>query len=326
MNQVTRRSFLKGAAVGGTALLTFNQLFNYNQVFGQTTGDDAQTILNLAATSEMYATTHYYTVLTESTIALTPGEIETLKGFLDAELQHLEYLFDNNAEPVTQEFYIPEAVYNDREQFASITEQIETAFVGAYLAACRQYAALGLPLLAGTAAQVAAIEQEHLALVRQIGGLRPNNASLGRALFYNVSDAVPALQPFFEGGPGYGGPIVWPGADAIRELVRDVGVTPIPPFTDTSVFGDVVQQEAVAYACVIAAAGNYRCNLRSGPGVRFPVTGLLQVNQQLNVNGQTTDGDGFVWWRGSDNASWVRSDIVRVVSGQCSNLPQVTVS
>jgi hypothetical protein len=324
MNPVSRRSFLQGVAAGGTALLTFNQLLGYNKVFGQTNGDDAQTILNLAATSEMYATTHYYTVLTESTIALTPGEIETLKGFLDAELQHLEYLFANNAEPVTQEFYIPEAVYNDREQFASITEQIETAFVGAYLAGCRQFAALGQPLLAGTAAQVASIEQEHLALVRQIGGLRPNNASLGRALFYNVSDAVPALQPFFEGGSGYSGPIMWPGADAIRDLVRDVGVTAVAPFTDTSVFGDAVTEEAAAYACVVASAGNYRCNLRSGPGLRFPVVGLLPADQQMNVNGETTDGDGFVWWRSSDGSSWVRSDIVRVVSGQCTNLPQVS--
>jgi hypothetical protein len=323
MSQLSRRSLMKGVVAGGASFLTFNELFGYNRVFGQTSGDDAQTILNLAATSEMYATTHYYTVLTESDIALTPGEIETLKGFLDAELQHLEYLFANNAEPVTQEFYIPESVYNDRAQFASITEQIETAFVGAYLAGCRQFAALGLPLLAGTAAQVAAIEQEHLALVRQIGGLRPNNSSLGRALFYNVSDAVPALQPFFEGGTGYGGPIAWPGADAIRDLVRDAGVAAIPPFTNTEVFGAVVEEEAAAYACTVASAGSYRCNLRSGPGLRFPVTGLLEAGQQISINGQTTDADGFVWWRGSDNTSWVRSDIVRIVSGQCTNLPQV---
>lgn len=324
MSQLSRRSLLKGAVAGGASLLTFNELFGYNRVFGQTSGDDVQTILNLAATSEMYATTHYYTVLTESDIALTPDEVETLKGFLDAELQHLEYLFANNGEPLTQEYYIPEAVYNDREQFATITEQLETAFVGAYLAACRQFAALGLPLLAGTAAQVVAIEQEHLALVRGIGGLRPNNASLGKAVFYNVSDAVPALQPFFEGGPGYTGPIRWPGADAIRELVRDVGVTPVQPFTNTAVFGDVVQEEAAAYACTVVSGGNYRCNLRSGPGLDFEVVTLINPGQRLRINGQATDPDGFVWWRSDDDAGWVRSDIVSVVNGQCENLPVVS--
>jgi hypothetical protein len=324
MNHLTRRTFLRGSLIGGSSLLTFNQLFGYNKVFGQTDGDDAQTILNLAATAEMFATTHYYQVLTDSSIALDAGEVEILMGFLDAELQHLEYLFANNAVPLATEYFLPLEVYNDREQFSLLTEQLETVFIAAYLAATRQFAALGLPLLAGTSAQVAAIEQEHLALVRGIGGRRPNNSSLARALFYNVSESSSALQPFLEGDAGYSGPIIWPGADAIRELIRDAGVIPIQPFTDTSAFATAIAQEEVAGGvCTVTSGGNYNSNLRGGPALNFAVVDRLPPGGELSVDGQATDNDGFAWWRATDGVRWVRSDIVSVVSGTCSDLPVI---
>lgn len=330
MNNLTRRTFLRGTLVGGTSLLTFNQLFGYNKVFGQTDGDDAQTILNLAATAEMFATTHYYQVLTDSSIALDAGEVEILMGFLDAELQHLEYLFANNAVPLATEYFLPLEVYNDREQFSLLTEQLETVFIAAYLAGARQFAALDLPLLSGTAAQVACIEQEHLALVRGIGGRRPNNSSLARALFYNVSESGSALQPFLEGNSGYSGPIVWPGTDAIRELIRDAGVIPVQPFTDVSVFASAIAQEEqeateAGSVCTVTSGGNYNSNLRSGPALNYAVVDRLPPGGELSVDGQATDNDGFQWWCATDGVRWVRSDIVSVVSGSCSSLPVVTV-
>ncbi len=325
MSGITRRTLLKGTLAGSASLLSFNQLFNFNRVFGQSTGEeDAQTILNLAATAELYATTHYYTVLTRSNIALNPDEVNMLMGFLDAELQHLEFLYGNSAAPVVTEFYVPTNIYSDRDQFSLITEQLETAFVAAYLAATRQLSVLGESLLAATSAQVAVIEQEHLALVRGIGGRRPNNVALGRALFYNVSEAVPALQPFFEGGEGYEGPITYPGADAIRELIRDAGVMPTPPFTDTAAFGEAAAAEAqTSGACTVTSGGSYNCNLRSGPGLEFAVVDRLVPGAELPINGQAIDNDSFVWWRAATGDRWVRSDIVTVVAGECGGLPQV---
>ncbi len=324
MSQVSRRSMIKGALVSGASLLTFNQIFGYNRIFGQTNGDDMETILALATTAELIATTHYYTVLTESKIALSPDEVNILRGFLDAELQHLEILYANQGNSVATQFYIPTGVYNDRQQFSEITEQLETTFIAAYLAATRQFAELGFPLLAGTAAQVGAIEQEHLAIVRQIGGRRPNNSALAKALFYNISEAAPALQPFLEGGSGYEGPKPFPGADAIRDLIRDAGVVPTAPYTDTSVFTQAVAtQEASTGICTVTPRGNYNCNVRSGPSLSYGVVGRLAPNETLTVNGQAVDNDGFPWWRATTNDRWIRSDIVRAVAGVCDSLPIV---
>ncbi|MBC7812389.1 MAG: ferritin-like domain-containing protein [Burkholderiales bacterium] len=321
MAQISRRSLVKGALLGGASFATFSQLWGFEKVFGQTNGDDAQTILNVAATSEMFATTHYYTVLTESTIALTPDEVGMLQGFLDAELQHLEYLFANGAVPITEEYYFPENVYTDRQQFSDITEQVETVFVGAYIAATRQFAELGLSLLAGTAAQVAAIEQEHLALVRGIGGKRPNNVGLARAIFYDVAEAAPVLQPFLEGAAGYDGPRQYPGADAVREVIRDAGVVRVTPFTNVP---PSAAAQTASVACTVTSGGQYNCNLRSGPGLNFPVIGRLAPGERLTVNGQVVDNDGFPWWRAEDGINWVRSDIVSVVEGSCEGLPVIS--
>ena len=204
-------------------------------------------------------------------------------------------------------------------QFGNVTELIETTFISAYLAACRRLSELGASLLAATAAQVAAIEQEHLSIVRGIGGRRPNNIAFARALFFNVSDAVPALQPFLEGGANYEGPVAFPGAEAIRDLIGDVGVLPIATFASQQQYTD---QPAATIACTITSKGTYNCNLRSGPGLDYPVLGTLTPQVVLEVNGQRVDKDGFTWYRSLKGNQWVRADIVEAV-GECGTLPTV---
>lgn len=244
-SNLSRRSLLKsGALLSGGAVATFSGLFGYSRVFGQADGDDPQTILNLAATAETLACTHYYNVLTDSNIALTPAEVLILKAALDTELQHLEFLNANGADALASEFYFPLNVYTDRNQFSEITEQAETAFVGAYLAATRRIAELGNSLLAATTAQVAVTEQVHLALIRQIGGRVPNHVSLGQALFYNTSDVVPVLQGFLEGGDEFEGPSQFPGSAQIRDVVGGDGVESIKPFVDPTLFPDEMMAEA----------------------------------------------------------------------------------
>jgi len=230
--QVSRRNLLKGSvALGGASFLSFNQLFGFSNLFAQD-GDSLETIVNLAATAETLACTHYYTVLTESNIQLTPMERNILTAALDTEYKHLQFLNANGGAALTEEFYFPLNVYNDRENFSTITEQAETAFVAAYLAANRRVAELGEQLLAGTLAQVAVTEEVHLALIRQIGGRLPNHVSLGQALFLNTSDVVPVLQPFLEGGEGFAGPRPFPGAEAIVAQVGTGGVEAVTPFTE----------------------------------------------------------------------------------------------
>lgn len=237
MNKLTRRDFLKKTAIAGSAsALSFSGLFGYSQVFAQEDGDSLETIINLAATAETLACTHYYAALTDGTIALTPDERAILTAALDTEYQHLQFLNANGAVALTEEFYFPVGVYVDRENFSEITEVAETAFVGAYLAANRRVAELGNPLLAATIAQVACTEEVHLALIRQIGGRLPNHVSLAQANVFNTSDVVPVLQGFLEGGDGMDEtPRPYPGADTIVSFVDDMGVMPVEPFVNFDV-------------------------------------------------------------------------------------------
>ncbi|MBC7870271.1 MAG: ferritin-like domain-containing protein [Chitinophagaceae bacterium] len=324
MSQISRRTLLKGGtiAVAGASFASFSQLFGYKHVFAQGEGDDPQTILDLAATAETLACTHYYNVLTDSNIALTPAEIAILKSALDSELQHLEFLNANGAVALTMDFFFPMNVYTDRDQFSVITEQAETAFVGAYLAANRRIAELGNPLLAATTAQVAVVEQVHLALIRQIGGRVPNHVSLGQALFYNTSDVVPVLQGFLEGGEGFAADSSpFPGPDAIRDIVRDDGVMAVKPFVDPTLFGNTsdATADASSGACTISARANQMVNIRSEPSTNSTITGTISGADTAEADAQTTDVNSFVWLR-LVNGGWVRSDVV-ISTGMCSALP-----
>ncbi len=236
MSQHSRREILKGgvlaASIGG-----FSQLFGYTSLFAQDNGDTVEMILNLAATAEMLACTHYYTALTDSNIELIPSERNFLVAALDTEHDHLKFLVANGGQPVTATFYTPRNVYNDRNTFATVTQQAENAFVAAYLAANRRIAELGNSLLAATVAQIAVTESVHLALIRQLGGLLPNNISLGEALYYSTSEVLPVLKPFLERGTGFSGPLSYPGDDAIVNFVGKDGVTAVKPFTAFSTSG-----------------------------------------------------------------------------------------
>ncbi|MBX3065623.1 MAG: SH3 domain-containing protein [Anaerolineae bacterium] len=322
--RMSRRDLLKGGAtaavITGAALVGFDTLFGYRQVFGQDAGDDAMTIFNLAATAETLACTHYYNVLTDSSIALTPAEINYLKSAIDAELQHLEFLNANGGRTLATEFYFPQNVYTDREQFSQITERAEAAFVAAYLAAVRRISELGNPLVAAAAAQIVAVEQVHLALIRQIGGRVPNHVALAQALIYNVSDATPILQPFLEGGANFSGPKSFPTADMIREVIGDVGVLPVKPFTDPTLFGEA--GAAATGDCTVTSGGDYNVNIRDGASINANIIDKLKPGATLMVTGQAGDADGFTWYQ-VESRGFVRSDVVAATGG-CAAAPAVT--
>ena len=225
-----RRSFLKGAAGigGGVAMASFAGALGVSAAEG---GDDVQTILNLAATAETLAVTFYYSAITARTFDLAEGDVVYLKFALDAEQQHLDFLNANGGKTLTDKFFVPANLLSDAALFVQVGTQAETAFVGAYLAATRRFADLGLPRLAATAAQVACVEAQHLALARDIGGLVPNNISLALPIYFNVSDAVPTLAPFLKGGQGFIGPVMYPGKDNVSTALGGVKAESIPPFT-----------------------------------------------------------------------------------------------
>ncbi len=223
--KISRRDLLKGgAALGGGMLLSFNQVFGFSRVFGQdmAADDDLQTIINLASTAELFATTHYLAAINGAAdLGLNDAQVAYMKAGFLAEQDHLELLKSLGAEPVTTEFYVPPTLFSDIDLFTATTEVAETAFTGAYLAAVRIFSkSEDTTPYAVTCAQIAAVEQTHLALIRQIGKKLANNTSYAQYTLYNVSSAVPVLQPFLDGsGDGFIGPVAAP-TDADVAAVR----------------------------------------------------------------------------------------------------------
>jgi hypothetical protein len=226
MKGISRRSFLKSSSMlAGASALGIHSLFGISKAFAQdmAADDDLQTIINLAATAELFATTHYLAAINGAeAMGFNETIVNYLKAGFIAEQDHLELLIGLGATPVVTEFFVPPTLFSDSAVFAATTEVAESTFVAAYLAATRIFASAGEMAFATTTAQIAAVEAEHRAIVRQIGGLLPNNISYAMYTAYNVSDVVPVLQPFLDGsGEGFIGPVAPPTADDIAAVRAD---------------------------------------------------------------------------------------------------------
>jgi len=222
---ISRRAFLKGSALAGaSAVGIFNAVYGFSRVLGQemAANDDTQTIINVASTAELFATTHYLAAINNAdALGFDDAEVAYMKAAFLAEQDHLELLQSLGATPVVTEFYVPETLFSDRAVFSATTEVAETAFIAAYLAATRIWAEGGAETapFAVTAAQIAVTEGEHRAFVREVGMRPSSNQSYAQYLIRNVSDAVPVLQPFLDGsGDGFVGPVAPPTADDIAAI------------------------------------------------------------------------------------------------------------
>jgi hypothetical protein len=234
---VSRRNFLKGAAgVGGglgLAAAGFAGIFGLSEAMAASADkkDDVQTILNLAATAETLAVTFYYSAITAGKFDLEAKDVAYLRLAMDAEKYHLDFLTAAGGKSLTQRFYVPANLLSDINVFVQTGLAAETAFVGAYLAATRRFAELGQPRLAATTAQHAVAEGQHLTLVRDIGGLVPNDLGLPAPIYYNVSDAVPTLAPFLSGGSGFIGPVSFPTSEQYSAALAGLKTVRVPTFT-----------------------------------------------------------------------------------------------
>jgi hypothetical protein len=233
---ISRRNLLKGAAgvTGGLALASFANILGARDAFAaHDRMDDVATIANLAATAETLAATSYYYTILNNPLGFSANVIAYLKLAMSSELYHLKVLQSLGGASLASEFSTPATFLSNRNTNVQTFIAAETAFTGAYLAATRRFAELGNPRLAATTAQHAATEAEHLALTRLSGGLVPNPNALPAPIYYNVSDAVPTLAPFLQGGQGFAGPVPFPGEEAIMRLA---GVEAVPVPTMLGVF------------------------------------------------------------------------------------------
>jgi hypothetical protein len=219
------------------------------------TGDTAQMIFTAALIAEDLATTFYYQGLigeviqdprlagpegsaTNVSLLGSPGNVGYLRAALAEEISHADLMrqligrSDAAADPV-QTFFFPEGSFEDLATFLSTLDALENAFVGAYLAAVRQFAAMAahlvpedgaqldpqgkpysgaqLAFFAEVSASILGVEAEHRALGRVVGLSIPANnlcyeQTAGIRTVYNgTASAVAALQPFVKAGTkGFG--------------------------------------------------------------------------------------------------------------------------
>jgi hypothetical protein len=239
--KISRRNILKiGAGLTAVAATTgFAGVFGLSKAFAA--DDDPQTILNIAATAETFAVTHYYRALSE--LEFSEGEKAYMTAAMESELIHLEFLNANGGKALTEEFYFPEGTFADKKMLGTVTAVAETVFVAAYLAATRRFAELSQPLLAMVASQVAVVEGQHLLFMRGLAGNSPaNNIALGDPLFYNVSDAVPVISGLLDGKSEVAGiptektAVKYPGAAEARKVIGMSALEAPKPATDPKTF------------------------------------------------------------------------------------------
>lgn len=190
----TRRKFVAGAAgtLGGLGLLSLPS--------AAMAANNAQTILDVAATAEVLATI-VNTVGAEK-VKLDPV---TKRNILDAayeELDHYNVLTSIGAKAATKKIWVPNAVFSNKKEFLGTLVVGDGIFVNAYQIGVTAFGNAGKGKYARYAAEIMGIESVHRALALQSLG-KPGNdqafASGPVSYFTNINHAVSLLE-----GAGFG--------------------------------------------------------------------------------------------------------------------------
>lgn len=232
-DRASRATFIRDAAAAGAALTGIGAGFAFTErtAAHAASTDTVQTIINTALIAEQLATTFYYTGLTSAAVLKNPalggastdpnnpglppggnpGNVRYLQAGLDSEIKHAAALSKAGATSSVTQFYFPATTFNGlgtstaAGTFLGVLDALETAFIGAYLAAVSEFVNLGHSDLAELAGEIMGVESEHRVLGRVIANLNPaNNLTLEKVPFTAVSDAATALGPFLT-GKGFSG-------------------------------------------------------------------------------------------------------------------------
>lgn len=225
LNRSSRRSVVKqtvagvgglaavGGLVAGGIFLTENSQNTAAHASGYSDGSRGQqqaiqNILNIAATAETLAVVFYSLVLQHANqLNFKLTSLRDLQAALIEEQIHLVFLELHGARPLTKTFSFPfgEETFERLDLFLKTQQQLESAFVAAYLAAIKEFAQLGRPDLAQVAGQIGAIESEHRVVGRTIGAMFPiNNEAFAPVLLNAVADAPTFLKNAGYLTPRYG--------------------------------------------------------------------------------------------------------------------------
>jgi len=190
----------RGAVAAGLGLGT-SQLGTL-QALAASTESVAQ-IISIAATAEALAVTLTGAVIAgageyDGAKGLPPMMVSWVKAIQAEEQAHYEYLTKAGARPLTLTFTVPQnlaSITNDSKALLDFVVAAEGIFIGAYIAAAAEFAALGQPGLTQVAYQVAGVECEHRTLANYArGATPPNNLGFENAPFHTVGEAADKVK------------------------------------------------------------------------------------------------------------------------------------
>lgn len=222
----SRRHFLQGgAAVLGSLGLAPVVGATVAEAASKKMTESTKTILNIAATAEAAAVTALYHVheavnknqLSVKGVAVpTSLLVSVVRGALREEQDHYAFITGAGGKPLYTSFSFPKAIFTDAVQTLRFFETAETVFVGAYMAATREFANAGMGTLAQYTYQIGGVECEHRTLMRAaLGEMPPNNKSFETNLFKQVSGAAHVLGQLGIFKPN----LPYPGAKAVDTIL-----------------------------------------------------------------------------------------------------------
>lgn len=220
----TRRRFVGGAAaaLGGLGLLSLPAK--------AMAANDAQTILNVAATAEVLATI-VNTVGAEQVTFSDRVTRDNVRAAAREELLHYRFLTANGATPATTRIWIPDALFASEKALLGGLVAGDQVFVNAYLIGVTAFAQAGQADLARYAAEIMGVEAVHRALALQSLGRLGNDRAYSRYEFTQIEDAVAAVTKlgFGLGQPGKGKGRFYDFAQVSRRTPNPAGVNTRAP-------------------------------------------------------------------------------------------------
>lgn len=232
-NLSTRGHFLKGAAIAAASLGLAPMAVSAASL--QKAGkagkmmESPQTILNIAATAEAAAVTalyHVHLAVNEGKLNVqgiqvpVPLLVSIVRAALREEQDHYAFITGAGGKPLYSSFTFPAPIFTNAVQTLKFFETAETVFIGAYMAANREFANGGMGKLAQYTYQIGGTEAEHRTLMRAgLGELPPNNKSFEKNLFNQVAGAAKVLGELGIFKPG----LAYPGAAAVRHILATSG-------------------------------------------------------------------------------------------------------
>jgi hypothetical protein len=199
---LTRRAMLRRGAAGAGAA-TLAGLGSYRGVLraAAQARPEVQAIIDAAATLEAMEVTYIGAVRHRASpqvgllnLGDNAGAVRYLRSAQCEEEAHFHFLLSEGAVPASERFTFPDEVFLSRSTALRTLLDLEELEIGLYMAATREFAALGDLRLVEIAYQVGAVEGGHRVLLKGlIDEYPPNDRAFLAPTFPSVAAAAEAI-------------------------------------------------------------------------------------------------------------------------------------